>query len=240
MVDMTWPEVKAAADEKAIVLLPVAIAEEHGPQLDLSPDIYQTCLACRYMKKALAQENTLVVIAPPYYWGMSEVNNHIPGTFSVRAETFSAMLHDICSSLKSWGFTYVFFVNLHGDPTHNLVLDQAANSIRKELEIDVYNAQSLDKNIVNAPTYFPSRKGSYEPDYHAGATETATMYALYPQRVRSRLAETLKPESSFDPLGYVGDPASYKLERNATENLRITSEYGARIIHAFLQKEATE
>jgi creatinine amidohydrolase len=239
MVDMTWQQVKKAADDKAIVLLPIAVVEEHGPQMDLSPDIYQTCIGCRYVKRSLEKKGIPVIIAPPYYWGMSEVNKHIPGTFSVRADTFTAMLFDIVSSLESWGFTEVFCANLHGDTTHNEVLDRSITEIRNELNIGVYNIQTIGKSLASPPRFLPPRSGKFSPDYHAGADETAIMLSLYPQRVRTDIAEGLKPEASFDPLGYVGDPASYKLEKNAVENFRINAEYGAQLIEAFLKKSRT-
>ena len=212
MVDMTWQQVKKAADDKAIVLLP---------------------------KRALEKKGIPVIIAPPYYWGMSEVNKHILGTFSVRADTFTAMLFDIVSSLESWGFTEVFCANLHGDTTHNEVLDRSITEIRNELNIGVYNIQTIGKSLASPPRFLPPRSGKFSPDYHAGADETAIMLSLYPQRVRTDIAEGLKPEASFDPLGYVGDPASYKLEKNAVENFRINAEYGAQLIEAFLKKSRT-
>ena len=240
MVDMTWQEVKEASDQHAIVILPVAIIEEHGPHMDLSPDIYETCLFCRYIKHALERDGTRVVLAPPFYWGISEVTKHIPGTFSVRPETLQAMLHDIAASLKSWGFTTMFSVNLHGDPVHNGVIEHSMNAIRKELGMDAYNVQTMNANIPDPVTYLPTRNDAYLPDYHAGAVETAIMNAFYPGRVRTQVAKKLSPEATFDPLGYVGDPSSYGLEGNSVRNAQLQAEQGARMIRAFLKAAKPE
>src|SRR5512144_2169051 len=40
MVDMSWPEVKKAAEADAVVILPIAVIEEHGPHLSLGIDTY--------------------------------------------------------------------------------------------------------------------------------------------------------------------------------------------------------
>src|SRR5512140_2553851 len=40
MVDMTYPEIEAAAKRHAILLWPMGVIEEHGPQLPLGTDIY--------------------------------------------------------------------------------------------------------------------------------------------------------------------------------------------------------
>jgi creatinine amidohydrolase len=82
MVDMTWPEVKKAAENGAIVLFPIAVVEEHGPHMDLSPDIYQTCLGCRFLKQELEKKGIHSVIAPPYYWGINAATGRFPGSFT--------------------------------------------------------------------------------------------------------------------------------------------------------------
>lgn len=40
MADMKWTEIKQYADDNAIVLLPLGVMEEHGPQLCIATDIY--------------------------------------------------------------------------------------------------------------------------------------------------------------------------------------------------------
>ena len=40
MADMTYPEIEAAAKRHAILLWPMGVIEEHGPQLPLGTDIY--------------------------------------------------------------------------------------------------------------------------------------------------------------------------------------------------------
>jgi creatinine amidohydrolase/Fe(II)-dependent formamide hydrolase-like protein len=48
----------------------------------------------------------------------------------------------------------------------------------------------------------------FTPDFHAGVSETADMAAFFPEEVDLEAAAALKPEATFHPLGYVGDPAS--------------------------------
>ncbi|HEX3044390.1 MAG TPA: creatininase family protein [Bacillota bacterium] len=237
VVDMNWEDIKKAADTGAIVLFPIAVVEEHGPHMDLSPDIYQTCLGCRFLKQELAKKGIQALIAPPYYWGINESTGRFPGSFTVKAETFQAVISDTIGCLKSWGFTQVFCANLHGDPVHNQVLESTTQEIRNNLGIDVYNLQTLSITIPNGPTFPAPRPGKFTPDYHAGADETASMWAFYPERVNVKKAAQLKPQSSFyQPLGYVGDPASFKLEKGAAPNLKILAQYYALKIEAFLKQ----
>ena len=40
MANMKWTEIQDFVDKNAIVLLPMGVIEEHGPQLCLGTDIY--------------------------------------------------------------------------------------------------------------------------------------------------------------------------------------------------------
>lgn len=237
MVEMTWLEVKKAAENGDIVLFPIAVVEEHGPHMDLSPDIYQTYLGCKFIKQELEKKGINSIIAPPYYWGINVATGEFPGSFTVKNETFKAVLVDTIGCLKSWGFTKIFCANLHGDPMHNQVLESSIREIRNDLGIDVYSLQSLNNTIENPPAFPPTRSGKYIPDYHAGADETATMWAFYPDKVKVKIAEKLKPQSWFERLGYVGDPASFKLETSAAESFRTLAKYTALIIETFLKQK---
>ncbi len=181
MVEMNWEEIKACADNNAIVLLPLGIIEAHGPHMDLSPDIKLSHLYCRLLRQALQMENVASVIAPPVYWGHAEDTARYAGTFSVSPGTMKALLLDIYTSLESWYFQTVFLINCHGDQTHTKVMTESIRDAKLKLKIRIIDLGSLDVAIDNPPVFPPPRKGRYEPDYHAGAMETAQMNSFFPQ-----------------------------------------------------------
>jgi len=237
MVEMTWQEVKKSAENGSIVLFPVAVVEEHGPHMDLSPDIYGSAIMCRMIKQELEKNGIHAIIAPPYYWGINTSTGKFPGSFSVSNETFKAVLADSSKCLKNWGFTKIFFVNAHGDPAHNQVLDSSINEVRKNLGIDVYNLSSIMFLSAHESEFPESRQGKFMPDVHAGSNETAIMWTFYPEKVRVKEAEKLKPQSSFEPLGYIGDPASFKIDRERElECFKITIKDSASAIENFLKE----
>ncbi|MCX7711584.1 MAG: creatininase family protein [Clostridia bacterium] len=236
MVEMTWEEVKKEAEKGSVVLFPIAVVEEHGPHMDLSPDIYETYHGCKLMKQSLEKKGISTVIAPPYYWGINQSTGQFPGSFTVKPETFKAVLSDSIECLKRWGFTKVFCSNLHGDPVHRATLDSAINEIRTNLGIDVYNVDALNVKVQNPPAFPSSWPGKYNPDYHAGADETSMMLSCYPDKVNTELAKKLKPQSAFEPLGYVGDPANFSKGKGG-EILNVLSERGALAIEAFLKQQ---
>ncbi len=75
----------------------------------------------------------------------------------------------------------------------------------------------LGIEVENDVVFPPVRENRYEPDYHAGAIETAQMFTFFPEKVRCDVAKTLKPQDNFHPLAYCGDPASFDLEFNIAE-----------------------
>ena len=212
LVDLTWPEVKQAAEKDAIVLLPVGVVEEHGPHMGVGTDTYIAYSMCRMVKQKLEARQIPAVIVPPVYWGI--VDPKFPGSFAVRPSTMKALLIDIFTDLKTWGFRRVYAINRHGDRTHRQVFNEAMAEAQQNLGLEFYNHQErkdweqADKTKLPAAKMY-SVENPFQPDYHAGAFETAVMLAYYPEEVDVDVAATLKPQNTFDPLGYVGDPANY-------------------------------
>lgn len=239
MADMTWVDVERAAKRGEPVLVPVGVVEAHGPHLDLTPDVYLAYLGCRFLRQRLAAKGVASIIAPPVYWGISEDVKRYPGTFSIRPETFRALLGDVFASLDAWGFTHAFVFNAHGDPTHREVIARSVQDARERLRLAVHELGELELDRADAPAFPPPRPGRYEPDYHAGAGETAAMHLYFPERVDATLARTLAPQPSFHPFAYCGDPASFELEKDLVAYLEADTELDARKIQAVLRGERT-
>jgi creatinine amidohydrolase len=237
MVEMTWQEVQAGADRNAVVLLPIGIVEGHGPHLDLSADFYLSALGCRFLKQELEKEGVEALIAPPFYWGISRDVAQYAGTFSVRPETMQALLTDVFASLKGWGFRRVFVHNAHGDPLHVEVIRKAVAAACEAPGFLAYFLWDLEIGVKEEVAFPSTREDRYQPDYHAGAIETAQMAAFFPEKVRRDVAKALKPQEDFHPLAYCGDPASYDLEFNVAEFALADATLDARKIAAVLQRD---
>jgi creatinine amidohydrolase len=237
MVEMTWQEVQEGADRGAIVLLPIGIVEGHGPHLDLSADFYLSTLNCRFLKQELEERGIESLITPPFYWGISQDVRRYAGTFSVRPETMQGLLTDIFESLKSWGFRRVFVQNAHGDPMHIDMIKSAIAHANEMPDFKAYFMWELDVEVAHSIAFPEMREDRYEPDYHAGAIETAQMAAFFPEKVRAEVARTLKPQSSFHPLAYCGDPASFELEQHMVESAHADAKMDALKIEAVLLRD---
>lgn len=237
MVEMTWQEVQAGADRDAIVLLPIGIIEGHGPHLDLSADFYLSTLNCRFLKHDLLEKGIEALIAPPFYWGISQDVARYAGTFSVRPETMKALLMDIFASLRSWGFKRIFIQNAHGDPLHIEMIKSAISEATHAPDFIVYFMWELGVEVEHNIVLPPLREDRFQPDYHAGAIETAQMATYFPEKVRGEVAKELKPQGSFHPLAYCGDPASYELEINIAEFAKAEVALDVLKIKAILERD---
>ena len=236
MVELTWQEVEEEAKRNSLVLFPISVVEEHGPHMDLSPDIYVPNIVFKLIKYKLKEKNINSIIAPPFYWGINKVTKRFPGSFTVKPETFKAFLFEIVECLKSWGFKKIFILNFHGDSLHCSTLNAAVNEMRNEFRIDIHDLLTLSKEIIkDHKPFFPPKSAKYKPDIHAGAIETSRIFAFFPDKVKINIAKTLKPQSSFNnPLGYVGDPAHFE-EENGKESIENLSDFYVHVIELFLK-----
>jgi creatinine amidohydrolase len=239
MADMTWQEVEKAAKEGAIILLPTAVIEEHGPHMGCGVDTYLAYQTCKLTRRELESQGIKTLIAPPFYWGINRTTHVFPGTFTVRPETMKALLEDILRSLKSWGFTRVYNINWHYDGGHISTLFQTIRNARESVGINTYFVLSEEdvrrfglKGDEPFIVVHKSPPGEAEPqeylDLHAGAGETGIMAAHFPDQVDMDLTRTLKPTQltyrdvgkwvtdakKVTPLGYFGDPASSNTEES--------------------------
>ena len=80
--EVTAPELRELADADAIVLLPVASTEQHGPHLATGVDTFLCGEACR-RTALLVTAHHPIVVAPTVWMGLAEHHVAFGGTFSL-------------------------------------------------------------------------------------------------------------------------------------------------------------
>jgi creatinine amidohydrolase len=204
MVNMKWTDIQVHVAKKALVLLPLGVIEEHGPQLCLGTDIYTAHLHSIFVKQKLEEKGFDVLIAPPFYWGICQSTGGFIGSFKIRKETAKALLFDIIASLAEFGFDRIYGINAHGDIDHSIVLIETFKDASEKLGISA--SYTFSQNIMHhyglkgdEPYICPikpqtiSVSTSKYPDVHAGDIETATMYQFYPDLTDVQKAKSLPP-----------------------------------------------
>ena len=126
MEPVEWERMRASdlrekAEAGALVVLPVASLEQHGPHL---PTMVDTRLATEVSVRAarLLSRTEPVVVLPCQWMGLSEHHFPFGGTISLDYATFHGVLRCICRSLRADGFRRLFIVNGHGGNTEPLAV----------------------------------------------------------------------------------------------------------------------
>src|ERR671930_1778175 len=114
---LTWPEVRDAAEEELVCLIPVATLEDHGPHLPIDTDLRITTEICRRAAEAAPDE---ILLLPPIPHGYSPHHMDFPGPITIAWDTFTRYCTDVGTSLARHGFKRMLFLNGHGS-NQNLV-----------------------------------------------------------------------------------------------------------------------
>lgn len=174
----------------AVVLLPTAATEQHGPHLATGHD---TTIVEEIARRAAEQagEVATIVVAPALPFGSSD--HHLPfgGTLSLRTETYLAVLKDLLRSLVLDGAKKALVLNGHGG-NHELN-ELAVRDIAREERGVTLAAGSWWGIAAPALAADEAFAGVRVPG-HAGQAETAMMLALDPSRVRDD-----RPARRVDP-----------------------------------------
>ena len=188
---LTAEELRRKATDDAIVLLPVASTEQHGPHLATGVDTFLGGEGCRRVATIVARARPIVV-APVVWMGLAEHHIAFGGTFSLSLSTYHSLLRELCGSILRAGFKKILIVNSHGG---NIA---ALNALATDL------AQELKAPIATTTLYnLPQESGAYADILedqkgvrHACEAETSMMLAAFSDCVRrDRIAE------AFGPMG---------------------------------------
>jgi creatinine amidohydrolase len=189
---LNWKQVDALPRESTLLVLPTAAIEQHGHHLPLATD---TLINNLLLGHALAKlpPNLSVYALPPVHYGKSNEHLGFPGTLSVSASTFMAVLRDLGSSLSSAGFKKVVLYNTHGGNT--ALIDVMARDLRAEFGLRTFALHGSGGAAYEGLTPQERKYG-----FHAGEVETALLLASVPELVdRSAytvnyIADAAKPE----------------------------------------------
>ncbi len=214
---------QAAHRPNTLVILPTGAIEQHGPHLPVGVD---AILGQGLLSRALAQisPGLPVLVAPPILVGKSNEHADWPGTLSLSARTFSALVRAQVEQLHRLGFQRIAIWNTHGG--NSAVLVPLIRELQGLPGLHIGMLQSGFKPLQSP------QEAVY--GFHAGEWETALMLAFAPSLVRRAKAVChypaqlddageLRPEGSaltlgwttrdIAPQGVIGDPTLATTER---------------------------
>jgi creatinine amidohydrolase len=193
---LTWPEVRRAAEEERVTLIPVATLEDHGPHLPIDTDLRITAEICLRAAEA-APDETVLLPAIPH--GYSPHHMDFPGPITIEWDTFTRYLLDVGRSLARHGFARVLYVNGHGS-NQNLV-ETAARLVMVEHPETLAAACFYLSSDEAAATIAEVRESDRGGMGHACELETSIYLALDPGAVDMAAA--------VDEVGYPASENAY-------------------------------
>jgi creatinine amidohydrolase len=176
--DLTWPEAQQWFARGAPVIVPIgAASKEHGHHLPLKTD----WLYARELARRVA-ERLPVVIAPIVGFGYYPAFVRYPGSQSLSAETFSALLREILSK----------FIR---DGVRNLAVINTGVSTEPVLRIvvrDLYEATGVRVHTADVRELGGKARGTLKQRFggHADESETSVILAIDEKAVRMDRALT--------------------------------------------------
>lgn len=187
---MSWPEVQAElAAGRDTVVMAFGATEQHGPHMPLATD----ALIGDHLARLVADELDAFV-APTVRVGCSEHHLEFPGTLSVSAQTFHAVVADLVRSLARGGFRRVVLL-----PTHGGNFGPLAEAIQKLGPIEGVEVRALtDLGALMAIAQVGAEEFGVplnEGGLHAGEWETSMLEAIHPDLVHPERGQP----------GYTGD-----------------------------------
>jgi creatinine amidohydrolase len=232
--ELTWPQIDGFDRQRTLFILPVGMIEEHGPHLPVGADTlgvsYEADGASRRVSRALPEWNVVMMPAINYgQGGANEMGDKLvhPGTYGVRQSTLRSLVADLGGQIAQNGFKWIFVMNGHGAPTHNIAINEACDFVSETFRVTMLHLSGLfraDAAIqangekINAKYFSAAELASFGMDVHAGVGETSGMLAVRPDLVRptykalpSRAGRTLEElrEITTAPgwQGYLSSPA---------------------------------
>lgn len=225
---LNWKQVDALPRASTLLVLPTAAIEQHGHHLPLATDTLINNLLLGHAFAKLPPELTIYAL-PPVHYGKSNEHIGFPGTLSVTATTFMAVLRDLGASLSTAGFQKLVLYNTHGGNTS--LIDVMARDLRAEFGLRTFALHG--SGGIPFEGLSPQER-TY--GFHAGEVETALLLAAVPELVdRSAytlnyIADVAKPEMllpenapatfawltrDIAPSGVLGDPRPATAENGA-------------------------
>jgi creatinine amidohydrolase len=111
-VDRTSPQLDAAFKSGQVtVILPVGSIEQHGPHLPVGMD---ALMAEQLAAAAAARLGDAVLVLATLWYGYSPHHMSFPGTITLSAKTYLAVIAEIAGSLYEHGLKDLVILNGHG------------------------------------------------------------------------------------------------------------------------------
>jgi creatinine amidohydrolase len=107
---LTWPQIRAAARDDKVIIIPFASIEQHGPHLPVDVDLRLAREVC----ERAARRNPNCLVMTPMAFGFEPHHMAWPGTIDIDWDVLIRYGVCVVSSLARHGFKRILLINGHG------------------------------------------------------------------------------------------------------------------------------
>ena len=246
--NLTWKEARDRLAHSVVAILPLGSTEAHGPHLPLATDVIISEEMSRRAAERLAEQGIDALVLPPVAYSVTDFSTDFAGTVSIKKETATALIRDICISLYAQGARLVIIANSHLEPEHIASIKEAIEEVKRETGREVaFPDKRRRRWALDLTEEF--RRG----DCHAGSYETSLVLAARPDLVREEIRRELErvPISiaekiregarTFTEAGgreaYFGDPRAATNEEGESSYDALSSMIVATVMEALKAEE---
>lgn len=191
-------QLRDLARRDAIVILPVASLEQHGPHLPVEVDsMLGETVAARTAAKAAARGQAVVVL-PVLWTGLSEHHMSFGGTITLDNATFAAMVEGVIRSVLRHGFRRIVLLNAHGGNEN--ALRTITDDLTPKLGVPIVQFTYWYAAAVAIAKILETQGGLQ----HACEAETSMMMAVRPDLVATDRIPLAKSNTTPDIGDVVG------------------------------------
>ena len=217
--EMAWTEIDAALGERPVAILPLGSTQAEGPHLPVAAQTVIACAAAQRGAAKLKARRIPALVLPPLPYSMADSTADFAGTVSLKPETVTAVLRDICQATAK-RFRAVIIVHLGLDPRQIEAVKLAVEEARKA-------GVSACHTDFGKKRWAEPLGESFALGEHAGTFTTSLMMAVAPERVRDSVRISLAPADGPQAAmkkgarslaeagaedGYIGDPTTADAE----------------------------
>jgi creatinine amidohydrolase len=173
--------------------------EVHGPHLPIGADtlgvLYEVEHASQRLSTALPDWS--IVVMPPVHYGgggANEVGGRLvhAGTYAIRQSTLRALVADLGAQVAENGFKWIFVLNGHAAPTHNIAINEASDFVSETFGVTMLHVTAIlsadaaleaRRRAIDGGFFSTDELLSFGLDLHAGVAETSALLAIRPELV---------------------------------------------------------
>src|SRR5688500_7738652 len=174
LAELRWPELEKLDREKIVTIVPVGSMEQHGPHLPFQVDVFVSSRLAEDLEKKIPE----MLLVPSIWTGVSAHHMDFPGSITLRAKVFIAVLHDICASLYHHRFRRIVLLNGHGGNRSSLEVLGQELFVEFGLTVNTLAYWDLVPDLVKS-----LKKTQSSGMGHSGELETSLMLYLAPELV---------------------------------------------------------